>query len=87
MSEPVVAVFIDPDAPLGPLSFLTKKVANPDGSKSIVIDCAKVEMADTGFLRLVPVPENLGGATMGVFVPPSYVLFMLQGEVKKKYGF
>ena len=84
---PVISVVLDPDAPIGELLGLTMEIEMPPGNTIRYINCQRVEATDFGFLRLVPLPEDLHGVELGVFLPPSSILYMLQGDWKTSIGF
>jgi len=87
MHKGVIAVMFRPDAPIDGFIHLTQLSSMGQAGDVRYMDCDAVEETSFGFLRLIPKRENAGGVAMGIFVPPDYIMYMLQGAESPKVGF
>ncbi|WP_156391400.1 hypothetical protein [Acidovorax sp. Root70] len=83
--KPVFGVIFRPDAPIDLSVFNAVMTGSPLG-QCPSIRCSEVLETSFGFLQLHPMDgEKNHGLTL--FVPPSYVLYMLRAEADKPFGF
>lgn len=83
--KPVFGVTFRPDAPLDLSAFAAVTVDSPLGPCQS-IRCSEVRDTSFGFLQLVVLAgEKIHGLTL--YVPPSYVLYMLRADSDEPFGF
>lgn len=83
--KPVFGVTFRPDCPIDAAFFEPITIQTPGGPCQS-IRCSEVRETSFGFLQLVPVPGSKSH-TLTLFVPPSYVLYMLRAEDDSSIGF
>lgn len=86
MTRAVTAVAFRPDAPISLFDWALKTMSTPDGPVRYM-DCVEVGETSYGFLVLVPKDGPEGGGEFGIYVPPSYILWMLRSTAERRPGF
>lgn len=86
MPTPTTAVAFRDDAPMQPFWPMMKTFATAAGPVRY-LDCAEVSETSYGMLRIVPTDSPGERGEIGIYVHPSYILWMLRSTAESRPGF